>query len=111
MNDLLCTIASTDYGDCNCFLLAIIAHGTGDGYLKSAPGKALFQKEPTAKKSWNIENVVSKLDKIPSLKGKPKLLLIQACRGGKGMIYLIFTHPCSVYLCSKRQETGHKPDL
>ena len=37
------------------------------------------EKEPV----WNIENLVAELSIVDNLRGKPKILIVQACRGRK----------------------------
>ena len=32
---------------------------------------------------WDIEQLISDLGEVPSLTGKPKILVMQACRGGE----------------------------
>ena len=58
--------------DSNAFLLAFIGHGnkTGD----------ILDKNKT--RSWNIEEFIVELNDVDTLIGKPKVMVIQACRGG-----------------------------
>ncbi len=60
----------------NCFLLTIITHGSerhrGELHLK-----AKDQRE-----GWFLEDVISRLSRVESLKGKPKIIIVQACRRG-----------------------------
>ena len=96
MGDVLHEITTADYSDYNCFFLGIISHGTKSGWLVSAPEKASGNEESTAKKdekpkgkkAWDIEKLMGHLDRIKDLKRKPKIVLIQACRGN-GTILLI----------------------
>ena len=71
-------IQSDIHIDCNCFSLNIIAHGDRDGWLMDRHGR----------KSWFIEQIVRDLGLVDTLVGKPKLVLLQSCRGGKNSLLL-----------------------
>ena len=59
--------------DCNSFLLTIICHGNHRGHL--------FDKN--RKKAWATELFLEDLCDVKTLVGKPKIIVIQACRGSK----------------------------
>ena len=58
--------------DSNCLFLTIIAHGDEKGQLKTADRRV----------GWITEELVWQLDEVNNLRGKPKILIINACRGG-----------------------------
>ena len=58
--------------NCNTFLLAIICHGNKQGHL--------LDKHKSF--GWNTEDFVGDLSVVESLLGKPKIVIIQSCRGG-----------------------------
>ncbi len=35
------------------------------------------------KPAWDIEELVADLGQVPTLTGKPKVFVVQACRGGQ----------------------------
>ena len=55
----------------NCVMITIICHGNRKGELLNR----------YMKKGWILEDFVAKLSDVPSLLGKPKIMLVQACRG------------------------------
>ena len=57
----------------NCLVVTVISHGTED--------ECLMDVHKT--RAWVIEDLISRLSKVDTLQGKPKVLVIQACRGGK----------------------------
>ncbi len=63
--------------DKNCILLTIITHGVlqNDDLHLLASGKH---------GGWYLEHVINRLCDVPSLKGKPKILIVQACRSKPG---------------------------
>lgn len=73
--------AQEDHSDRGCFLLVFLSHGEGD--LLSAYDEDLSIKAMTA---------LFKGDKCPSLVGKPKIFIFQACRG---KVYDDPVTPCS----------------
>ena len=68
--------------NCNTFLLTFIGHGTKNGDL--------LDKSKT--RAWNIENFIREFNDVDTLVGKPKVLVIQACRGGKYVKTMLFKH-------------------
>ncbi|KAM6940328.1 caspase-6-like [Xenentodon cancila] len=72
--------AEDDHSDADCFLLVFLSHGEND-HVYAYDGKI------------SIQNITSmfKGDKCKSLAGKPKIFVIQACRGDK--------HDEAVYAC------------
>ncbi len=61
------------HSDSNMFALLAICHGDAKDDLMDKNG------QPT----WNTNKLASQLSSVESLSGKPKLLIIQACRGSK----------------------------
>lgn len=57
----------------NMFVLLVICHGDSE--------ENLLDKDQ--KKTWNTNQLASELSAVKSLHGKPKLLIIQACRGSE----------------------------
>ncbi len=57
----------------SCLVLTFIGHGDDRGWLTDA------DKGP----AWNLESLVLQLSLVETLIGKPKLLVIQSCRGGE----------------------------
>ena len=64
--------------DCNSFLLTIICHGNDKGHLL----------DKNKKRAWITEDIVGDLSEVETLQGKPKILVVQACRGSKEFIIL-----------------------
>ncbi|XP_063531967.1 caspase-like [Cydia strobilella] len=59
-----------DHRDTSCVCVCILTHGLNGGELNARD------------KSFNLADIVSKLqNRAPGLVGKPKLLIVQACRG------------------------------
>jgi FlaA1/EpsC-like NDP-sugar epimerase len=57
---------------CSSLILAVMTHGDDGGILYGDDG------EPV-----NVKDIIEVLQQLPYYKGKPKMLVIQACRGGK----------------------------
>ncbi len=57
--------------DSNCVLLTFIGHGNDKGWLMDRDEKA----------AWFLEALVSELSSVETLVGKPKMLVMQSCRG------------------------------
>ncbi|CAL9700039.1 unnamed protein product [Knipowitschia caucasica] len=70
--DILCEAAESNHSDADCFMLIFLSHGEQD-HIYAYDGKIRIQ-DITA---------MFKGDKCKSLVGKPKILIIQACRGDK----------------------------
>ena len=62
-----------NHEDSNCFVLVILCHGNDKGHLL----------DRNRKKAWDTEDVVGDLSEVETLRGKPKVMVIQACRGSK----------------------------
>ena len=77
--------------DRNCFKLCVIAHGDGENIYTKGKLMAVTLYEDEYEEygwqnhdlAWNIEEIRNNLDEVTSLLGKPKVLVIDACRGGK----------------------------
>ncbi len=57
----------------------IISHGSKDGWLRSADSEG---------EGLHVHDVIGTLTDVETLRGKPKLLFLNACRGGK-IIFLL----------------------
>ena len=57
----------------NCFLLAIICHGNNKGHLL----------DKNRMKGWVLEDFITDLYVVQTLVGKPKILVVNSCRGGR----------------------------
>ncbi|CAG5928574.1 unnamed protein product [Menidia menidia] len=70
--DKICEAAEDDHSDADCFLLVFLSHGEND-HVYTYDGKI------------NLQDITSmfKGDKCKSLVGKPKIFIVQACRGDK----------------------------
>ena len=56
----------------NCFVMVIICHGNNRGQLKDV----------NKRKAWDTEELIGDLSKVETLVGKPKIMILQCCRGG-----------------------------
>ncbi|CAJ1052404.1 Caspase-6 [Xyrichtys novacula] len=72
VTDRIKDAASADHSDADCFLLVFLSHGE-DNHVNTKDGKISIQ-DITA---------LFKGDKCKSLIGKPKIFIIQACRGNQ----------------------------
>ncbi|XP_020786173.1 caspase-6 [Boleophthalmus pectinirostris] len=70
--DILCEAAQANHADADCFMLVFLSHGEQD-HIYAYDGKISIQ-DITA---------MFKGDKCQSLAGKPKIIMLQACRGDK----------------------------
>ncbi len=61
------------HSESNMFVLLAICHGDKDDNLMDRDKKG----------AWNTNDLASKLSAVKSLAGKPKVLIIQACRGSE----------------------------
>ena len=57
----------------------IVTHGSKDGWLRSA------EKEGVG---LHVDDIVGTLNDVETLRGKPKLLFLNACRGGRWQRFL-----------------------
>ena len=60
------------HADSNCFLLVIICHGNNK--------RPLLDKNKM--KGWILEDFITDLSVVQTLTGKPKILVVNSCRGG-----------------------------
>ena len=58
--------------DYNMFVLLLIAHGWHGDKIISSDGK----------ESVTVSQLVNKLDALEDMRGRPKVLIIESCRGG-----------------------------
>ena len=63
---------------CNSFLLTIICHGNDRGHLLDC----------NKNRAWITEDIVGDLSEVDNLRGKPKLFVVQACRGRKHLSWI-----------------------
>ncbi|XP_061710424.1 caspase-like isoform X2 [Cydia pomonella] len=106
-DEILCIMddfCKQDHKDTSCVCVCILTHGLGGGRL--------FARD----KSFNLADIVSKLqDHAPGLVGKPKLLIVQACRGllvdagkvhldGNGEVLLLPSHVDTLVLRSSVED-------
>ena len=66
-------MAEDSHTDCNCFALTIICHGNDKGQLL----------DRDRKKAWDTELFIGELSDVETLAGKPKIMVIQSCRGSE----------------------------
>ena len=62
-----------NHRDNNCLAFTIICHGNDKGHLL----------DKYKKKAWDTELFVGDLSVVKTLVGKPKIIVIQACRGSE----------------------------
>jgi hypothetical protein len=55
----------------NMFVLVIIAHGQQGDIIESADKK----------KSVTVSEIIQKMDAMEDLRGRPKVLIVESCRG------------------------------
>ena len=63
----------------NSFLLTVICHGNDKGHLL----------DKDKKRAWILEDFIKELSLVETLIGKPKILVLQACRGGKNILRVV----------------------
>ena len=62
-----------NHTDSNCVVITLICHGDYKGQIM----------DRDKRRSWIIEDFVGDLSLVDTLIGKPKVLIVQACRGSK----------------------------
>ena len=65
-------LTEENYKDVNCLLTTVLCHGDEKGHLSAAGGN----------RGWFVEDFVQDLSLVDNLLGKPKILVLQSCRGG-----------------------------
>ena len=70
-----------NHKDSNSLIITVLCHGNEHGDL--------LDKNKTL--AWNVELFVQDLSSVPTLVGKPKILVIQSCRGSKYVLPLTRT--------------------
>ena len=70
--------------DCNMFLMTILCHGNKHGHLL----------DKHKNKAWDTEEFVGDLSEVETLTGKPKVIIMQACRGSR---YFHNSYLCNFY--------------
>ena len=87
MKKILKNLSLEDHRDADCLFVALFTHGTDNGRLYDAEGTDYSQDE-----LWKPF-----LDEDSSLSGKPKIFVIQACRGEKvGLAFVSDYNPPQV---------------
>ena len=61
--------------DANCLVLTVICHGNDKGQLLCKDKK----------KAWDTELFIGELSDVETLTGKPKIMIIQSCRGSMNL--------------------------
>ncbi len=59
--------------DSNCVLITFIGHGDDKGWLKDKDKRI----------AWHLEDFLGDLSVVDTLLGKPKIVVVQACRGSE----------------------------
>ena len=72
-------MAEDTHKDSNCFALTIICHGNDKGHLLDKDKKL----------AWHIELFIGELSCVDNLAGKPKIMVVQSCRGSERLIPLL----------------------
>ena len=62
--------------DTNCLVLTVICHGNDKGQLL----------DKDKKKAWDTELFIGELSDVETLTGKPKIMIIQSCRGSTSLL-------------------------
>ncbi|XP_070185097.1 caspase-3-like isoform X1 [Littorina saxatilis] len=70
MTDIISEVAQQNHADEDCFVLVILTHGEPD---------RVYATDYLV----NVDDLLTPLKTCPSLAGKPKIIIIQACRGEK----------------------------
>uniref|UniRef100_A0A1B6D4Z5 Caspase family p20 domain-containing protein n=1 Tax=Clastoptera arizonana TaxID=38151 RepID=A0A1B6D4Z5_9HEMI len=73
IKSIIANLANLDHSDCDCVMVVVLSHGLGTDYLLS------YDYPYPVDMLWTPFTP----DKCASLAGKPKLFVIQACRGEK----------------------------
>ena len=65
-------LTEENHKDVDCLLTTVLCHGDEKGHLSAAGGG----------RGWFVEDFVQDLSLVDNLLGKPKILVLQSCRGG-----------------------------
>ena len=84
MRKRLDKVAKKDYSAYDCLIVAILSHGD-NGMLYGTDSEAGKDRKADTNNALAVESLSTYFDgeRCPSLKGKPKLFILQACRGMK----------------------------
>ena len=66
------------------FILVLMSHGTRGNVIMDSRGKPVALVE--------IQDMLSP-DKFPAMKGKPKVIIVQACSGGESTFFVLYEFP------------------
>jgi hypothetical protein len=70
----------------NIFVLVIIAHGSQGDVIMSSDGK----------RSVTVSEIIQKMDAMEDMRGRPKVLIVESCRGGNyNHGFEVYTNNCS----------------
>ena len=70
----------------NIFVLVVIAHGSQGDTITSADGK----------ESTTVSEIIQKMDAMEDMRGRPKVLIVESCRGGNyNHGFEVYTNNCS----------------
>ena len=85
-------ITDKNHEECNSFLMTVLCHGNEHGHLL----------DRNKNKAWDTEEFVGDLSEVETLTSKPKIILIQACRGSKKFCLQKYLHKANnaYKLCS-----------
>ena len=61
----------------NCLVLTVICHGNDKGQLL----------DKDKRKAWDTELFLGELSDVETLTGKPKIMIIQSCRGSTSLFF------------------------
>lgn len=86
MEDILDKEYRRNFKDYGCFILIMLSHGVR-GKVFGTNGKAPTEATPMNKVEnyIEIEEVKRRIAGLDQLKGKPKLIIIQACQSGTSL--------------------------
>ena len=64
-------LSEETHQDSNCVAITLICHGNEEGWLL----------DTNRRRAWMLEDFVADLGLVETLVGRPKLMVVQACRG------------------------------
>ena len=79
-------IDDKNHEDSNCFSLTVISHGNKQGHLL----------DKNKNRGWDTEEFVADLSEVETLTGKPKVIVLQSCRGSRHIQHDL-TETCSTF--------------
>ena len=92
IQEILKALSEEDHTDADCLLVAVFTHGDSYGRLNDSDGTSYLQS-----KLWQ-PFLETDTTRVSSLAGKPKIFIIQACRGGKVSLHKLENSVnCSIF--------------